>query len=141
MEVEYKNSALKKILIAEHDQESGEQLMKALKKYNFTGDLVQDGQQVLNKLNASEYDAVLLNLVLPTITGIDVLTTIRKPESQHRNLPVFVMMAFDHQDLIQTAFKLGAESFFLKSQLNPEAMIGEIAKFFEQQAKNKSSTN
>ena len=132
METGLPGSSRRKILIAEHDGEFGELLMNAVKKYNFTGDLVLDGQEVLEKLKTQAYDAVLLNLVLPKINGIDVLTTIRKPESSHRNLPVFVITAFDHQNLIQDAFTLRADGFFLKSQLSPDAMIGEIANFFKQ---------
>ncbi|HCS78851.1 TPA: hypothetical protein DIV55_03840 [Patescibacteria group bacterium] len=132
MDARRNDSAAKNILIAEHDQESGEKLMAALKTYNFTGDLVHDGQTVLEKLNTGVYDAILLNLVLPTITGIDVLTTIRKPESKHKKLAVFVMTNFDHRHLIEAAFTIGADRFFLKSQLSSDAMIAEIANFFAQ---------
>lgn len=130
MEARLQDSSQRKILIAENDQELGEKLVVALHKFSYLVDLVGDGQKTLELVNNQTYDGLLLNLVLPKISGIDVLTAIRRPDSRNKNLSIFVMTSNERRNLIKDVFTLGVERIFFRSQLNPEAMAEEVKNFF-----------
>ena len=68
-----------KVLVIEDSERLRRSLGHGLKRANFAVDLAADGVEGLGYLRAYEYDVVVLDLMLPGISGLDVLETIRKP--------------------------------------------------------------
>jgi two-component system OmpR family response regulator len=70
-----------KVLLVEDDWMIGETVRDALKDASYAVDWVQDGRQALNALGIHPYDAVLLDLGLPRVDGINVLAAIRSSDN------------------------------------------------------------
>ena len=67
---------------------------------------------------------------IPFIFGIDVLRTLRMPASKAYDTPIFLITNLGQEDIIQQAFAMGADGYFLKAQLSPQNVVDEIDAFF-----------
>jgi signal transduction histidine kinase/DNA-binding NarL/FixJ family response regulator/predicted Ser/Thr protein kinase len=79
----------------------------------FNVEFAMTGEEALEMLNASEYDVVLLDLMMPGMSGVEVLVKIRRaPKLSH--LPVIMVSAKNQSDVISDALWKGATDFFVK---------------------------
>jgi len=72
---------------------------------------VHDGVQAVEKVRASDYAVVLLDLILPRKDGLSVLSEIR---GTRKDLPVIIMSACENSDAIDQAMKSGASAYIKK---------------------------
>lgn len=67
-----------KILIVEDDAETAQYIAKVLRQKNFTSEILSNGYEALYAVKSNKYDLMLLDMDLPYITGLDLLSRIRK---------------------------------------------------------------
>jgi two-component system, OmpR family, response regulator ArlR len=79
-----------RILIAEDERELARGLKYLLEKNNFTVDLAADGQEALELFACNEYDALVLDIMMPKKNGLEVLSSIRRHGS---HVPVMMLTA------------------------------------------------
>lgn len=103
---------LKKILIVEDDVNINHMLKEALNKEGFLCEQAFSGTEarLLLKMMETSYDLVLLDLMLPGISGEEVLTDIR----QKGNLPVIILTAKDTLDEKIELLTKGADDYITK---------------------------
>lgn len=77
------------ILLVEDDQEIHEMVANHLKKEGYKVASAFDGDEALQVFSQGEYDLVMLDLMLPTANGLDILQLIRKDSM----LPILIMSA------------------------------------------------
>lgn len=106
--------------------------MSFIKTGRYTIETASDGQEALVKLRAHVYDLILLDIMLPKITGIDVLRTVRAPTSNTKDTPIILITNLGQEDIIKEAFKIGADGYLIKAQFTPLDVIAEVDAFFEQ---------
>ena len=78
------------------------------------------GPAALEMIRREEYDLVIADLILPGMTGLELLKTIRK---SHADLPVFIVTTFATINAAVIAMKEGAEDFITKPILESEIQI------------------
>ena len=95
--------------------------------------LVTTGETALALARQSCVDLVLLDIGLPAMDGMQVLTELR---ADHRtcSLPVVVLSNYDDPDLIERCLQLGATDYLVKSQTTPAGVSGAIARWMAVQA-------
>jgi len=103
-----------------------------VKTGRYTVETASDGQEALVKLRAHVYDLILLDIMLPKVTGIDVLRAMRAPTSPTRNTPIILITNLGQEDIIKEAFKIGADGYLIKAQFTPQDVVTEVDAFFEQ---------
>ncbi len=128
---------MKKILLAEDDFFIRDIYKRIFVNGGYEVDVAEDGEITLNKLKAQPYDLVLLDIMMPKVTGIDVLKTCKAFDSPIKNIPIFLITNLGQESIIKEAFRLGANGYFLKAQLTPQQILAEINAFFE----NKENPN
>ena len=106
--------------------------MAFLKAGRYTIETASDGQEALVKLRAHVYDLILLDVMLPKVTGIDVLRAMRAPTSPTRDTPIILITNLGQEDIIKEAFKIGADGYLIKAQFTPQDVVNEVDAFFEQ---------
>ena len=79
-----------KILIAEDDTSLRKALVSILQKNNYSVDAVDNGKDALNYLCSDLYDAAVLDIMMPLIDGVSVLTVARK---NHHMTPALLLTA------------------------------------------------
>lgn len=99
-----------KILVVEDEPDLLRVLSQALRESGYAVDEAADGEEGLFKAKAWEYDAVILDLLLPKLNGWDVLQNLRK----ERKTPVLILTARDSvQDRVK-GLDAGADDYLAK---------------------------
>ena len=70
-----------RILIAEDELELAKGLKFLLEKNKFTVDVVHDGEEALTYFRSRDYDVAVLDIMMPKVSGLDVLRQIREAGS------------------------------------------------------------
>jgi DNA-binding response OmpR family regulator len=105
-----------RVLLVEDDRAESRVYSAGLRLAGFRVDVAETGEESLEALAAGEYDAVVLDVRLPDMTGLDVLRRMHAGPS----VPVVVTLsAFEEAAIMEKAFKLGAASCLLKSDVGP----------------------
>ncbi|CAM3593780.1 MULTISPECIES: quorum sensing response regulator transcription factor QseB [Yersinia] len=108
-----------RVLLLEDDTLIGDGIKVGLIKMGFTVDWFTDGQQGLVALGAASYDAVVLDLSLPRMDGLDILRNWR--QNGHEE-PVLILTARDALEQRVSGLQQGADDYLCK----PFALI-EVA--------------
>lgn len=110
-----------KILLVDDDQELCELLARYLLREGIEVDQVHTGSEGLQQALAQSYDAMVLDVMMPGMTGLEVLTELRK-KSQ---LPVVMLTAKgDEMDRI-VGLEIGADDY-LPKPCNPRELIARL---------------
>lgn len=99
------------ILIVEDDEMILRTLEFRLKKDGYSIEVARDGKDALIKLKSNTYNLVITDLMLPFVTGMEVLSFVK---SNQPDLPVIVLSGADEEGTIMDAFNLGADDFIAK---------------------------
>ena len=100
-----------KILIVEDEPKAGDYLREGLTEAGFVTDLVRDGWDGLHQATGGGYDLVILDVMLPGLTGWQVVEGLRRAG---RDLPVLFLTARDHVDDRVKGLELGADDYLVK---------------------------
>jgi class 3 adenylate cyclase/CheY-like chemotaxis protein len=101
------------LLVVDDNEMNSDMLAKRLSKRGFRVDIASDGAIALTMIDQQPYDAVLLDVMMPGISGLDVLRRVRKTRSS-TDLPIIMATARDGNDDIVEALKLGANDYVKK---------------------------
>jgi DNA-binding response OmpR family regulator len=88
-------------------------LQRRLSARGFVVDTVNSGAKALNALPRGGYDLVLLDVMMPDMSGLDVLRRIREVRKEHQ-LPVVMVSARDDQAAIVQCLAAGANDYVVK---------------------------
>ncbi|CNH98932.1 DNA-binding transcriptional regulator BasR [Yersinia massiliensis] len=108
-----------RVLLIEDDKLIGDGIKAGLMKMGFSVDWFIEGKQGLNALGAAPYDAVILDLSLPGMDGLDILRSWRQ---NGRDEPVLILTARDAIEQRVAGLQQGADDYLCK----PFALI-EVA--------------
>jgi len=109
-----------KLLVIDDELDIREGLQTLLELEGYSVDLAQNGTEGLQKLDSHGYDLVLLDLMMPDISGMDVLSEVRKKD---RDTPIFMITAYGSVEAAVHALKLGANDYFSKPWDNEKLVI------------------
>lgn len=133
-----------KILLVEDDPFIAEIYTKKLETSGFEALNVTSGRAVLKELKEQNFDLILLDLVLPEMSGTEVLREIRHNKEYDQNLKVIVFSNLSSPEDREQVLKLGANGFISKTEFSPSEVVTEIERFlrqFKEQQKNSVAEN
>jgi two-component system, OmpR family, response regulator RegX3 len=99
-----------KILIVEDESSFSEAISFLLVKEGFETDVAENGRTALELFKASAYDLVLLDLMIPEVSGIDVCRAIRTTSM----VPIIMLTAKDSEVDKVVGLELGADDYVTK---------------------------
>ena len=109
----------KHVLLVEDEPNIVEALIYILAREGLTVDVMETGKGVIDRMIASPPDLVILDYMLPEISGLQILTQIREmPDLQH--LPVLILTAKGQTKDREAAESAGASRFMTKPFANAE---------------------
>lgn len=100
-----------RILLIEDDPLIGDGLKLGLTKSGFSIDWFHDGKSGYTALSSAEYDAVVLDLTLPQMDGLEILQQWRR---ENQNVPVLILTARDTLDERVSGLQRGADDYLCK---------------------------
>ena len=120
----------KRILVADDEPHVRRILTTLLASRSHMCDTVEDGLAALERLEGPErYDLVLLDLMMPGATGLEVLEQVRRMESRD-GVPVVILTAKGQDTDREAAFSLGANDFITKP-FSPKKLLALIDDLLE----------
>ena len=100
-----------KILVVEDEQDLRETIRTSLQKEKFTVETASDFFSALDKINDYDYDCILLDIMLPGGSGLDLLRELKR---LRRNDSVLIISAKDSLDDKVDGLELGADDYLTK---------------------------
>ena len=100
-----------KVLLAEDEASLNEIIARRLKKEKFTVDAVFDGEDALDYLSCDDYDIVILDIMMPKKTGLEVLSSMR---GEGNETPVLILTAKDTVEDRVRGLDMGADDYLTK---------------------------
>ena len=100
-----------KILLAEDEVDLNNVVTRYLKKNGYSVDSVLDGEEALDYLEYSEYDLVILDIMMPKVDGFEV---IKKLRDKGNHTSVLMLTARDSADDKVKGLDLGADDYIVK---------------------------
>lgn len=114
-----------RVYIVEDDPLLRNLLSMRLKKSSFSFEFSKDGRQIIPIMKQFKPDVVILDLMLPGVSGFDVLAEIKADDSL-KETPVIVFSNRDGQDDRQKAQTLGASAFYVKAMTDLSELVEKI---------------
>ena len=100
-----------RILVIEDEAKVASFIRRALEEESYAVDVCEDGAQGLGLIGSGSYDLVILDLMLPGLPGMEVLTAIRKEQSA---VPVLILTARSQVDQKVKGLDAGADDYLTK---------------------------
>ena len=111
------------VLVIDDEPDLREGLELLLTDAGYKVDLAQNGAEGLQRMETRGYDLVLLDLMMPDISGMEVLRQVREHD---RETPIFMITAYGSVEAAVNALKLGANDYFPKPWGDNEKLLIEI---------------
>jgi adenylate cyclase len=111
--LEGEGSATAPVLVVDDNEMNRDMLSRRLKGRGYQVSSAEDGYRALEMIETQRFDTVILDVMMPGITGLDVLKKIRETRSMS-DLPVIMATARDASEDIVHALQLGANDYVTK---------------------------
>ena len=116
------------ILVIEDDDIMLKAIRNILTKDGYNVVIAKDGKEAFEKLENSEYEVVITDLMMPYANGLEVVSKLRSDETK-RNVGIIVISSVGNQETITEAFRLGADDYLKKPIMAGELLI-RVRKLF-----------
>jgi DNA-binding response OmpR family regulator len=103
----------KKILLIDDDAKIVNLEKAILTQGGFEVDTALDGAEGLEKLKTSQYDVIILDIMMPAMDGYEVARKIKQMDS-HKGVPIVMVTAATERDAMKQGFHSGAVVFMNK---------------------------
>jgi signal transduction histidine kinase len=101
------------VLVVDDLDTNRDALARMLEREGLTTEVAQDGLEALEKVRSGAFDAILLDVMMPRLDGIQTLT-ILKQEAGIRDIPVIMLSALNEAKAIRECIELGADDYLPK---------------------------
>ena len=101
------------ILVVDDNEDNRDMLSRRLKRQGYRVAVAENGYQALEMVGAEKFDLVVLDIMMPGISGLEVLKTLRQTYSV-ADLPVIMATAKDQSEDVVTALGMGANDYVTK---------------------------
>lgn len=100
-----------RILVAEDEKDLNRVIVKELIKNHYSVDACYDGQEALDYIRCAEYDAIILDIMMPIMSGTEVVHTLRKEKNP---VPILFLTAKDSIEDRVAGLDIGADDYLVK---------------------------
>jgi len=121
---------MKTILLIEDDPFLIDIYSTKMKEAGFVVEVAQDGDDAFRKIKELIPDLVLLDIVLPTVNGWEILRDIKK-DKMLKDLKIIILSNLGEKDEVEKGIKAGATKYLVKAHYTPSEVIKEIKKILD----------
>lgn len=119
----------KRVLCIEDEHFISELYARALTKAGYQVDVQLDGRKGLAAAQTDVYDIILLDLMVPNITGIEVLRTLRDPrQTPKMHAKIIITTNLEQRDDIRADIENQADGYLVKAEITPRELVEFLSK-------------
>lgn len=121
--------AKKRILIVEDELFIRDVYVTVLSEDGYQIDQAADGAEGIAKMQEGGYDLVLLDIMLPKMDGIAILSELQKNPPKKSNKAIVLVTNMDKDSTIAKAVSMGIRGYLIKSQIDPGQLKEEVKNY------------
>lgn len=121
---------MSKLLLIEDDPLLVKMYTTKFKSEGFEVLTAQDGEAGLNAATTQHPDLILLDIMMPKLSGMEVLTKL-KENSSTANIPVLVFSNLSQEDQANEVMKMGAKEYLVKANLTPSEVVKKVKQYLQ----------
>ncbi len=120
-----------RLLIVDDDPFIRDLYEEVFKGEGFEVTTAENGELGLSHLKNGGYDAVLLDIMMPKLDGLGVLTSLKENPPDQPNGPIILLTNLDHDPMVEKAKSQGAYSYVLKADVLPPQLVASVREAIE----------
>lgn len=114
----------KKVLCIEDEHFISELYVRALTRGGYEVTVEIDGQKGLALAQTDQYDIILLDLMIPTITGTEVLRRLRdSAQTPHLHSKIIITTNLEQREDIRADIERQADGYIVKAEITPRELV------------------
>jgi DNA-binding response OmpR family regulator len=118
----------KKVLCVEDEHFISELYVRALTKAGYEVTAEVDGQKGFELAKTDQFDIILLDLMVPTITGIEVLRRLRDPSvTPNLHAKVIITTNLEQREDIRADIEKRADGYLVKAEITPRELVAFLS--------------
>lgn len=118
----------RKVLCIEDEHFISELYTRALTKGGYEVETIADGQKALEAAQTDKYDIILLDLMIPTVSGIDILRQLRGPDAPSIKAKIIVTTNLEQREDVRADIEKQADGYLVKAELTPHELVDFLNK-------------
>ena len=134
--VSYTDDKKRRILIIEDDREAASHLVSLLTSSNVDADTAYTGADAVQMGSTHDYDCLVLDLGLPDMDGLEVISRLEELKSRQDIPPVIIYTAQDITDKELLSLTESPQSVIIKDAHSEERLLDEVTLFLHQVVEN-----
>ena len=112
------------VLCIEDERFITELYTRALTKGGYRVDAIADGKEALAAAETNKYDIILLDLMIPTITGIEILRTLRdSARVPALKAKIIITTNLEQREDVRADIESRADGYLVKAELTPHELV------------------
>lgn len=115
-----------KILLAEDDIQLIDMYNRKFALEGFDVKIAEDGAQALEILQTFKPDVILLDIMMPNVTGLEVLEKIKKEMPELEESLVIMLTNLADERTAEKIYELGATDYFVKAEMTPLEVANKV---------------
>lgn len=114
----------KKVLCIEDERFISELYTRALSKGGYDITVEPDGQKGFELAQTDQFDIILLDLMIPTITGFEVLSKLRDPAiTPQLHAKIIITTNLDQREDVRQSIEQQADAYLVKAEITPRELV------------------
>jgi DNA-binding response OmpR family regulator len=117
----------KRILIIEDEEILMNLLQRKLLQEGYEVSVARDGDEGLKTMRENSPDLILLDILMPRVSGIEVMEEMQK-DGRLKDIPIIIISNSGQPVEIDQAQKLGAKDWLIKTEFDPQEVVEKVKK-------------
>lgn len=114
----------KRVLIIEDEAFISELYVRSLTKAGYEVKVIIDGEEALAEARSNMYDIILLDIMLPNLTGIEILRRLRdKQEMPNLKAKIIITTNLEMEEQDRAAMEAQADGYIVKAEVTPKELV------------------
>lgn len=119
----------KRVLCIEDEHFISELYARALGRRGYDVDIELDGQRGLEKAQTDSYDIILIDLMVPTTDGIEILRVLRDPaKTPHLKAKIIIITNLEQREDVRADIEKQADGYLVKAEITPRELADILDK-------------
>lgn len=123
----------KRILLVDDDESLRQMYTLILTKAGYDMTTADDGIKGLAKIREGNWDLILLDLMMPNMTGIETLHGLKDERGKFDDCPIVILSNAGYSDISKEAMALGASGFIMKADFLPADLVAEVKTYLKEE--------
>lgn len=113
----------RKVLIVEDEHFISELYVRALTRGGYNVTVEVDGARGMKLAQTNQFDIILLDLMVPTITGIEILRQLRAPGAPRLKSKIVITTNLEQREEVRSDIEKQADAYLVKAEITPRELV------------------